>query len=222
MTPSPAASKNRSDNTMRKLRAEIMEGTLGPGELLAEAGVAERLDVSRVPVREALFTLEREGLVEFSPTGRAFVKELAPQDFEELFLLRLALEPLAARLAAPVLCEDARDLERNIDATEQARSLKEVTSLDLDFHEIILQASGHKRLVKLWRSLRSELELWLSRLHRTHQAQTRATREATVEAHREVLSSFKDQSPAAVERCMRQHILGWREWLPAQSTGMKA
>jgi DNA-binding GntR family transcriptional regulator len=207
---------------VRKLRAEIMGGTLVPGELLAEAGVAERLDVSRVPVREALFTLEREGLVEFSATGRAFVKELAPQDFEELFLLRLALEPLAARLAAPVLGGDARDLEKNIEATEQARSLKEVTQLDLDFHEIILEASGHKRLVKLWRSLRAELELWLSRLHRTHQAQTRATREATVEAHREVLSCFKKQSPATIERCMRQHILGWREWLPAPSTGEKA
>jgi DNA-binding GntR family transcriptional regulator len=192
-----------------------------PGAQLAEAAVAERLGVSRVPVREALFTLEREGLVEFSATGRAFVKDLAPRDFEELFLLRLALEPLAARLATPVLCGDARKLERNIDATEQAKSLKEVTQLDLDFHEIILETSGHKRLVKLWRSLRAELELWLSRLHRTHQAQTRATREATVEAHREVLACFKKQSPTTVERCMRQHILGWREWLPAQSTEVK-
>ena len=130
--------------------------------------------------------------------------------------------PLAARLATPVLCENARDLEKNIDATAQARTLKELTLLDLDFHEIILEASGHKRLVKLWRSLRAELELWLSRLHRTHQAQTRATREATVEAHREVLACFRRQSPAMVERSMRQHILGWREWLPAQSTGMKA
>lgn len=210
-TPEP---HNRSDDAVRQLRSGIMDGVLLPGALLAEASVARQLGVSRVPVREALFALEREGLVEFSPTGRAYVKALAPHDFEELFLLRLALEPLAARLAAPRLRDDVRELERNIEATARARSLKEVTHLDLDFHEIILEASGQKRLVRLWQSLRAELELWLSRLHRSHQAQTRATREATVEAHREVLACFQEQSPAAAERFMRQHILGWREWLP--------
>jgi len=56
--------------------------------------VAKRFGVSRVPLREALFTLEREGLVEFSATGRAFVKDLTTTDFEELYVLRLTLEPL--------------------------------------------------------------------------------------------------------------------------------
>ena len=64
---------------------------------LSNSELSRRLGVSRVPVREALFTLEREGLVEFSATGRAFVKELTPRDFEELLLLRLTLEPLGAR-----------------------------------------------------------------------------------------------------------------------------
>ena len=63
---------------------------------MAESAAARELGVSRVPIREALFTLEREGLVEFSDTGRAYVKELSPHDFEELFVLRLALEPVAA------------------------------------------------------------------------------------------------------------------------------
>lgn len=210
----PHEPQTRSDDAVRRLRSEIMDGVLLPGTQLAEAAVAGRLGVSRVPVREALFTLEREGLVEFSATGRAFVKELTPRDFEELFLLRLALEPLAARLAVPRLQQDARELEKNIETTARARSLKDVTLLDLDFHEIILEASGHSRLLKLWRSLRAELELWLSRLHRSHQTQTRATRQVTVEAHREVLACFRDESPAAAERMMRQHILGWREWLP--------
>ena len=191
-----------------------MDGVLLPGTQLAEAAVAGRLGVSRVPVREALFALEREGLVEFSATGRAYVKDLAPHDFEELFLLRLAMEPLAARLSAPHLREEVRAMEKNIEATARARSLQEVTLLDLDFHEIILEASGHTRLAKLWKSLRAELELWLSRLHCSHQIQTKATRQTTVEAHREIVACFQEQPPAASERFMRQHILGWREWLP--------
>jgi DNA-binding GntR family transcriptional regulator len=70
---------------------------------LGESAVAQQLGVSRVPVREALFALEREGLVEFSATGRAYVKELSPQDFEELLVPHVTFESLAARLAPPAI-----------------------------------------------------------------------------------------------------------------------
>lgn len=206
--------RNRSDAAVRKLRGEIIAGTLAPGELLAEAGVARRLGVSRVPVREALFTLEQESLVEFSPTGRAYVKELTPRDFEELLVLRLTLEPVAARLAAEHLRNDSSFLEKNLAATQRAKSVQQVTHLDLDFHEHILEASGNARLQKLWRSLRGELELWLGRLHRSHQIQTRDTLRETVEAHHDILRCFQSQNPASCERLMHKHILGWREWLP--------
>jgi len=210
-TPRP-----RSDQALALLRARILDGDLKPGVLLAESAVAVDLGVSRVPVREALFTLESEGLVEFSATGRAYVKALSPHDFDELYVLRLALEPVAARLAAPALHEDASALEKNIDATRRASSLIKVTHLDLDFHEIILEACGNARLLKLWRSLRSELELWLGRLHRSKQIQTRVTREETVSTHHHLLECFRTGSPAVCERKMREHILGWREWLPME------
>jgi DNA-binding GntR family transcriptional regulator len=214
LTPNPAF---RSDSAATLLRAEILNGTTAPGALLAESAVAKRLGVSRVPVREALFALEREGLVEFSTTGRAFVKALTPQDFEELFVLRLALEPLGSRLAAPTLKADITQLEKNVAATLRARSVQEVTRLDLEFHQLILAASGNARLLKLWCSLRGELELWLGRLHRSHQLQTRETLQETVDAHQGIVESFKSQTPAACERLMREHILGWREWLPLSS-----
>lgn len=207
-------SSSLTDSTARLLRQEIVTGTAAPGDLLAEAAVAQRLGVSRVPVREALFTLEREGLVEFSPTGRAFVKELTPEDFEELHLLRLALEPLAARLACAHFKRDVSALEDNLNATRRARSVQDVTRLDLEFHEIILSSSGNARLLKLWRSLRGELELWLGRLHRRHQLQTRDTLKQTVESHRGIIECFQSQTPAACERLLREHIQGWREWLP--------
>jgi len=197
------------------LRRQILSGVAEPGTLLAEAAVARRLGVSRVPVREALFALEREGLVEFSETGRAYVKELTPHDFEELFTLRLALEPVAAKLAAPALKRDASRLETNLAKTVRARTVREITRLDLEFHELILAASGHARLLKLWRSLRTELEFWLGHLHRSHQVQTKDTLRQTVEAHREIIASFLNATPAACERLSRDHILGWREWLPA-------
>ena len=105
---------SRTDFAELLLRREILSGIAEPGLLLAESAVAQRLGVSRVPVREALFALEREGLVEFSGTGRAFVKALTPRDFDELYDLRLVLEPLASRLAAPVFKKDSGALEKNI------------------------------------------------------------------------------------------------------------
>ena len=210
----PPTAQQRSDHASEVLRSRIIDGVLEPGTLLAESAAARELGVSRVPVREALFALEREGLVEFSATGRAYVKDLAPQDFEELHVLRLALEPVAARLAAPALRNDASRLEENIKATGKATTLPQVTHLDLDFHEIILEASGNARLLKLWHSMRSELELWLGRLHRSKQLQTRGTRAETVTSHEGLVETFKTKSPAECERQMRQHILSWREWLP--------
>lgn len=207
-------SNSRTDFAAAALRQEILSGKTSPGDLLAESAVAARLGVSRVPVREALFALEREGFVEFSGTGRAFVKELTPHDFEELYTLRLALEPLAARLAAPSLKSDARLLEQSIKATVRAKTIMDVTRLDLAFHEIILEASGNARLLKLWRSLRGELELFLGRLQRSKQLQTRGTRAETVGSHEVLVAAFQTKPPAECERLMRLHILSWREWLP--------
>ena len=116
--PSPSAP--RSDHTADLLRSRIIDGEIEPGVLLAESAVAREMGVSRVRVREALFTLEREGLVECSSTGRAYVKDLTPHDFEELYVLRLALEPVAARLAAPALREDCSRLEKKIKANSKA------------------------------------------------------------------------------------------------------
>lgn len=211
----PPATAPRADRAITLLRSRIIEGSIAPGALLAESAVARKLGVSRVPVREALFTLERDGLVEFSQTGRAYVKELSPGDFEELFVLRQTLEPVAARLAAPALRADASVLERNIAATRRARHLPEVTRLDLQFHEKILELSGNARLLRLWRGIRCELELWLTCLHRQHLSQQLDTRVQTANSHDELVECFRTQSPTTCERKMREHILGWREWLPA-------
>ena len=203
-----------SEHASEVLRRRIIDGSMKPGARLAESAVAQDLGVSRVPVREALFALEREGLIEFSRTGRAYVKRLTARDFEELYQLRLLVEPAAARAAANVQGAALKALEENIEATRRARSLRDITRLDLDFHDGILAAAGHTRLLKLWRSMRQELELWLGRLHDRHQRQTRQTLRETVAAHEVLLAGLRTQSPATCERLMREHIQGWREWLP--------
>jgi DNA-binding GntR family transcriptional regulator len=214
-TTTPAISL--TDSAVHRLRTEILLGNLAPGDLLAESAVARRLGVSRVPVREALFQLEREGLVEFSQTGRAYVKSLSVKDFEELHLLRLSLEPAAAKLASKQIAAVEVRLRENIAQTRGASSLGQLTSLDLDFHQIILDASGNRRLSTLWRGLRHELELWLGQLHRSHQLQTKGTRLETVRSHEHLVHTFINGTAEQCELEMRRHILGWREWLPTSA-----
>ncbi len=217
-----ASSCSRTEHATRQLRRRIIDGESEPGTLLAECAVARELGVSRVPVREALFALERDGLVEFSASGRAYVKDLSPRDFEELYVLRLTLEPLGAKLASPSLRADSRALAKNIEATGRATSLGRVTALDLDFHELVLEASGNGRLLKLWRFLRCELELWLGRMHRSRHVRIADIREETVRNHRQMLECFSAETPAICEKKMRAHLLGWREWLPMDPRASEA
>jgi DNA-binding GntR family transcriptional regulator len=217
MSPAIRPRLNRTDTTLSAMRGRILAFYWPPGTLLAEAAVARELEVSRVPVREALFCLERDGLVEFSASGRAYVRTFHPEDVEELFTLRLTLEPAAARMAVPRLTAFVGRLEANIKATRSAASLAEVTRLDLDFHDTLFEAAGHRRLARLWRAMRHEIELWLAVLHRDHHQQTKQTRSQTADSHAELLECLRSGTPSAAERLMRTHILGWREWLPQQN-----
>ena len=209
-----ASASNLTVSTADRLRREIFHGDLLPGARLAEAAEAKRLGVSRVPVREAFATLEREGLLEFTNTGRTVVKRLTVRDFEELFAMRLILEPAAARAAHPLSSRQADVLRTNIDATSQAESPEEITRLDLDFHETLVAASGNLRLLKSWQSLRVELQFWLGDLQRRHRSQDLNTLSEITEAHEQILNALLQQSASDCERLVREHILGWREWLP--------
>jgi DNA-binding GntR family transcriptional regulator len=142
------------------------------------------------------------------------VKQLTARDFNELFVVRMTLEPAGARLAAPVIRKDPAKLVKNIAATRKAPTLGEITRLDLEFHELILELGGNARLLKLWRSIRGELDLWLGRLHRRHREQKLDTREQTAASHEELVEAFQTQSSATCESLMREHIAAWREWLP--------
>jgi DNA-binding GntR family transcriptional regulator len=214
--PKPFPMTALADATVATLRKEILSGNLPPGTKLAEAPVAKRLGVSRVPVREALVILANEGLVQFKDTGRSFVKCLSKIDFEEIYAMRMVLEPVAARRAAANLGAHKALLEKNIQETAAATSVAQVTELDLDFHELILRASGNSRLLRSWRALRPELQLWLGSLHRQREVLLHDVRPKTVSSHRDLLNSLVSGSPDECEALMQRHIQGWKQWIPAE------
>jgi DNA-binding GntR family transcriptional regulator len=203
-----------TDDVLSNLRKAILAGAFAPGEHIPEARTAVRLGVSRVPVREAMLQLEREGLLTFDHRGAARVRKLTEDDLEEIFSLRLALEPMGAGLACRRLDEtDAHLFELNIARTQAARRLLEVTLLDVEFHDLVIRTARHTRLQQCWSGLKPQLEAWLHRLHRDYETATRATRETTVREHLELLTVLRAGHPEYAAARMRKHTEGWREQL---------
>jgi len=210
----PTSSGDLTGEVLVRLRKAVISGAFAPGDRLPEAATAAQLGVSRVPVREAMLQLEREGLLLFDRRGSAFVRELAMEDFEEIFSLRLSLEPLGAGLACERLTElDVELLEANIALTARASRLLEVTLLDVEFHDLIMRASRHSRLLQCWHGLKPQLEVWLHRMHQHYETATRRTRETTVREHARLLGLLRAGRAKVVSAQMRKHTAGWRELL---------
>ncbi|MFI0370733.1 GntR family transcriptional regulator [Actinomadura sp. 1N219] len=141
------------DVVARRIRELILTGGLSPGERLPEDHLAEQLGVSRNPVREALRTLEAEGFVQVAARRGASVATLSIKQADDLFDLRLALEPLGARLAARHVTQPAVDLLRKILAMAQQdgarRSAQELSDLHTELHSKIFEMSRNDHLISV-------------------------------------------------------------------------
>ena len=133
------------------LRDLIVSGRLQEGTPLVHRELAAALGVSPTPVRAGLGQLEREGLVQVGPTGRAFVSRLTREDFEEIYAARLGLEGLAARLGAPLVDADALgSMRAKLDRLRDLAARQEVDEylrLRWEFHATCYRSSGRTRLV---------------------------------------------------------------------------
>jgi DNA-binding GntR family transcriptional regulator len=216
-SPILAAVERRSlpEAIATQLRCAILAGELAES-FLPEARLAAQMGVSRAPVREAMMQLEREGLLEFDANGRTRVRSLAEKDFEEIVAARIALESMAARLAAPQWTrEDTLFITRNIAGQQRASTLSDLSQLDVAMHEYIVRRSGNGRLLALWQCIRPQFEMWLAHTHRLQATLTHKPRQLTVDSHERLLRAIASRDPEKAAKAMTVHIESWREWLPA-------
>ncbi|OFX15917.1 MAG: hypothetical protein A2Z18_00065 [Armatimonadetes bacterium RBG_16_58_9] len=136
-----------ADFAYKTVRKQILEGTLCPGEQLIETQLADRLGVSRTPVRNALTRLEREKLVTSIPNKGSFVASLSPVDVAEIYDVREVIEGLAARLLARRITRGESDLLRELAA--RADSPSATLDDDAEFHSVLIRMSGNKLLADL-------------------------------------------------------------------------
>jgi len=198
-----------------QLSRAIVAGDLPAGAPLSEPALAEKLGVSRAPIREALIELELRGMVEFDERGRTRVPTLTREDLRDILEVRLAIDPLAARLAAERRDADCLSaIDRNVAATASSTTLAELSPLDTEFHGLIVRASGNRRLLACWNVLEHQIELWITQMQRQREAVSPDTHEKTVVSHGEILEAIRSGEGPLAETLARRHLAGWAETMP--------
>lgn len=144
------------------IRGAIISGVLKPGERLMEVQLAERLGVSRTPIREAIRKLELEGLVIMIPRKGAYVADLSIKDITDVLEVRGTLESLAAGLAALRMTEEEiEELEMTAVQFNQAieeNDMEKMVQRDIEFHDKIFKATRNEKLIQISNNLREQVQ----------------------------------------------------------------
>jgi len=193
------------ERIVARLRAAILTGDLPPKARLAEPRLAEQLQVSRTPLREAIRQLEAEGLVDTIPRIGSFVSAIGRQDVEELYAIRAVLEGLAARQAAENPDPGKREILQDIldELAKRTRDYRRYHELSGRFHDAIAELSGNHRLLALYQSLGQHV----SRMRVVSNA-VRGRPTASLRGHRQITAAILAGRGAEAERLMRKHIEG--------------
>ena len=149
------------DVVFSTLRRAILTGELKPGERLMEIHLADKLGVSRTPIREAIRKLELEGLVTMIPRRGAEVAQITEKSLKDVLEVRRALDALCAELACDRITEEEKEeLKRACDAFEEATKTgdtKVIAQADVALHDIIIQATDNARLIQLIHNLSEQM-----------------------------------------------------------------
>lgn len=192
------------DAVLSRLREDIITGVLGPGDQLVQESLAERYGVSRVPLREALKTLESEGQVTYHPHRGYFVVELSTADLREVYHLRALLEDAALRAAVPVL--DGDDIEHiaglaaDIEHAAHEGDVRAMTEANRRFHFALYDAAGMPRLSRLLRQLWDATDAFRALYYQGLQNRERVTHE-----HDEMVAALRLGDIDALVRLHDEH-----------------
>lgn len=214
-----SGSKKRAplkDKIARVIRESILQGALRPGEQLVEAALAKRMNVSRAPLREAFLFLERQGFVSVIPHEGTYVVSLTPADITEIYLLRDALEPIAACSAIRNLGpDDKQALTGILSAMRESADridYRQYYENDLRFHQKIWSLSRNRRLEEILNILCPPL--FTFRIVNSQPRRERLIQ--SLEAHEAVLRAIQEGDAAQLKAVVRTAIQGGTEPVPGQ------
>ena len=193
------------DVVFQTLRQAILRGELEPGERLMEIHLADRLGVSRTPIREAIRKLELEGLVVMIPRRGAIVASITEKDLKDVLEVRRSLEELAIELACQRMTEEELDqLEQAQAAFSSAISrgvAMPIAETDEHYHDIIYQGTYNDKLVQMLNNLREQMYRY-----RLEYIKDEDKRQVLLVEHEHILAALKGRNIAEAKTAMREHI----------------
>jgi DNA-binding GntR family transcriptional regulator len=198
--------KTMAEAAAEEIRDRILGGIYAPGMRLRQDILASEFGMSRIPIREALVLLESEGILNIFPHKGAVVVELSTDEIEELFNIRILLEPFLFKRSAPYLtAADFARLEKNLEKYEAAINAVEVDAwndLNTEFHMTIYKHARSPRIVSTVQNLLAECD----RHTRIQLSNIMADRDRAVEEHKKLLKLCNEGKFNEGAKLMRDHI----------------
>lgn len=193
------------DVVFNTLRRAILKGELKPGERLMEIALADKLGVSRTPIREAIRKLELEGLVVMAPRKGAKVASITERDLNDVLEVRKGMEVLAISLACKRITgeelEKLETIEQSFQKLIESGNLTELAEMDVKFHDTIYQATNNQRLVQLLNNLREQMYRY-----RMEYLKDIAVRRTLAEEHKAICRALRERDEQQAEEYVSIHI----------------
>lgn len=193
------------DLVFNTLRQAILKGELKPGERLMEIQLAEKLGVSRTPIREAIRKLELEGLVLMIPRRGAEVAKISHKSLQDVLEVRGALEALATDLACQRITEEELEAlqkaQENFKKAVESGTEMQIAEADEAYHDIIYNASNNKRLVQMINNLREQMYRY-----RLEYIKDEAQRGILIAEHDKILEAIRIRDIIRAKALMKEHI----------------
>ena len=193
------------DVVFNTLRRAILRGELKPGERLMEIQLANKLGVSRTPIREAIRKLELEGLVLMIPRKGAEVAEITEKNLRDVLEVRCALEELAVQLACDRI-ERNRIRELHAAAAHfrdilDSDDITQIAAADEAFHDVIFKATGNERLIQLLNNLREQMYRYRIEYLKKKECYPQLLKE-----HATIMKAIEEHDKEKATRITGQHI----------------
>ena len=193
------------DVVFNTLRRAILKGELKPGERLMEIALADKLGVSRTPIREAIRKLELEGLVVMAPRKGAKVASITERDLNDVLEVRKGMEVLAISLACKRITgeelEKLESIERSFQSLIESGNLTELAEMDVKFHDTIYQSTNNQRLVQLLNNLREQMYRY-----RMEYLKDIAVRRTLAEEHKAICEALRGRDESKAQNYVSVHI----------------
>ena len=205
------------DIVFETLRKAILDGDLKPGERVMEVQLAEKLGVSRTPVREAIRKLELEGLLEMIPRKGAYVADISIKDVLNVLEVRASLEGLAASLAAQRITEEEiKSLRKSAEEFEQMNKNNDrdgMVQKDTEFHSVLLNAARNNKLLSIVESLSDYVQRF-----RVVYFTEYSDAKNIMDDHRAILDAINERDVEKANRVAQEHIENIGNYLSAQNS----